>query len=201
MVAETFAMRRVSILLAVAAIVAVGTVSGFAGPFVLFPKAEELRSPNGRFVVRNVERQGPTTEFVGVYHSLWLVEVATNRSRKLCNYLGVAAVAWSNNDFVIITEYVTKKTSRAFVFPVSETGEAVVFDKPTLLRILPAETRITMEESDHVFVEASRIEGGTLFLRVWGYGPRDRKGFRWSCSYELRGGRITCPDNQNLPVN
>jgi len=59
-------------------------------------------------VVRNVEREGPATEFVGVCHSLWLVEVAANRSSKLCNYLGVAAIAWSNNDFVVITEYVTK---------------------------------------------------------------------------------------------
>jgi hypothetical protein len=98
----------VSVLLAVAAIVAGFRVSSSAGPFVLFPKAVELRSPDGRFVVRNVEREGPATEFVGVCHSLWLVEVAANRSSKLCNYLGVAAIAWSNNDFVVITEYVTK---------------------------------------------------------------------------------------------
>jgi len=192
-------MRRPSTVLAVLVVVFELAGLGRAEPFVLFPKAGELRSPNGRYVVRNAERSAAATEFVGIAHSLWLIEVANHRSRKLCDYLGVAAVAWSGNEYVVMTEYVAKKTSRALVFPVDDFAEASVLDKPTLLRVLPAESRDTLEQSDHVFVEASRLEDGILFLHVWGYGPRDRNGFRWSCSYELRGGRVTCPGNRNSP--
>lgn len=190
-------MRRPSTVLAVLAFVVWLSSSAFAGPFVLFPKAGELRSPDGRYVVRNAERTAPTTEFVGISRSLWLIEVATGRSRKLCDYLGVAVVAWSGNDYVVMTEYVAKKTSRARVFAVADFAEAFVLDKASLLRVLPADSRDTLESSDHVFVEASRLEDGTLFLYVWGYGVRDRKGFRWVCAYDLRPGRVTCEESRN----
>ena len=192
-------MRRPSTVLGVLWLVVELTRLGLAEPFVLFPKAGELRSPDGRYVVRNAERTAPTTEFVGVARSLWLTDGATHRSRKLCDYLGVAAVAWSGNEYIVMTEYVGKKTSRARVFPVDESGEAFVLDKPSLLRVLPAESRDTLEKSDHVFVEASRVEDGTLSLHVWGYGTHDRNRFRWVCAYELRPGRVTCSESRNSP--
>ncbi len=98
-----------------------------------------------------------------------------------------------------MTEYVARRTSRARVFPVAESGQAVVLDKPTLLHVLPSELRDALQQSDHVFVEASRLQDGTLFLHVWGNGPRDRNGFRWACSYELRGGRLRCGDDRKSP--
>ncbi|HMK22218.1 MAG TPA: hypothetical protein VK466_07770 [Terriglobales bacterium] len=191
-------MRSPSTVLAVLVLVVELTGSSLASPFVLFPKAGELHSPDGRYVVRNAERTAPTTEFVGISHSLWLIDVATQRSRKLCDYLGVVAVAWSGNDYVVMTEYVAKKTSRARVFPVAEFGEAVVLDKTTLFHALPAESRDRLEESDHVFVEASHLEGGILFLHVWGNGPHDREGFRWACAYALREGTLHC--TEHLPT-
>jgi hypothetical protein len=36
-----------------------------AAPFVVFPKAGQLRSPDGRFVVRNIDREAPLSEYVG----------------------------------------------------------------------------------------------------------------------------------------
>ena len=190
-------MRRPSTVLALLVLLVGLTRSSFAGPFVLFPKAGELRSPDGRYVVRNAERTAPTTEFVGISHSLWLIDVATHQSRKLCDYLGVAAVAWSGSEYVVMTEYVAKRTSRARVFPVADFAETFVLDKPSLLRVLPAESRDTLEASDHVFVEASHLEDGTLFLNVWGYGRADRKGFRWVCAYDLRPGRVTCKESRD----
>jgi hypothetical protein len=126
------------------------TVSSSAGPFVLFPKAVELRSPDGRFVVRNVEREGPATEFVGVCQSLWLVEVAANLPANSVTIWawrrlpGRTTISWS------LQSTLPRATSRALVFPVSGTCEVVVFDKPTLLCVLPAETRGTMEERPRV---------------------------------------------------
>lgn len=64
-----------------------------------------------------------------------------------------------------------------------------MLDVPTLIRTVP-DLRPPLEGNDHVFVEASRLEGDTLFLRVWGYGRRDPKGFRWRCEYRLHAGAL-----------
>jgi len=185
-------MSHRRILLAVPVVVAILAVQSLAAPFVLFPKAGELVSPDGRFVVRNAERQASTSEFDGTFHALWLIDVATGRSRKLCDYVGVAAVAWSGNDFLVVTQYLSKRTSRALVFSVTGSQDPVILDKPTLIRMVPPELRDVLREDDHVFVEASRLEESTLYLRVWGYGPRDVNGFRWYCRYALLEGSVSC---------
>jgi hypothetical protein len=136
-------------------------------PFVRFPKAGQLLSPDGRFVVRNVEREGSVGEFEGTFRALWLNEVATARSRKLCDYVGVAAVAWPGTDLLVGTQYVGRKASRALVFS-SGSDNAVLLDAPALIPLVPAELRATLGENDHVFVEASRLEGDTVHFNVWG---------------------------------
>jgi len=146
--------------------------------------------------VRNLERGGAPNEFVGTSLSLWLVEKATGRARKLCDYIEVAAVAWSNNDFLVVTEYVGKKTSRALVFSAADAIDPVVLDKRTLLRLIPVDLRDTLRENDHVFVEASRVAEQTLHLRVWGYGRHDASGFQWHCEYAFREGTVSCWDDR-----
>lgn len=170
-----------------------------AEPFVLFPKAAELFSPDRRLVVRNAEQEATPGDLIGSSRSLWLVDVATHRARKLCNYLGVAAVRWSANDFVLVTEYVTKKTSRVWVFPIAEGVSPVVLDKPSLVRMIPVQLRDVLRENDHVFLEASRVKAGVLLLRVWGHGAHDRKGFQWNCGYDLRAGDVNCRENPDTP--
>jgi len=188
-------MRQTRIVLAGAVVWAILITQAVAAPFVLFPKAKELASPNGRFVVRTAEQKGAPNEFVGTSLSLWLVEKATGRTRKLCDYIGVAAVAWSNNDFLVVTEYVGKKMSRALVFSAADAIDPVVLDKRTLLRLIPVGLRATLRENDHVFVEASRVAEQTLHLRVWGYGQHDPSGFRWGCEYAFREGTVSCSDD------
>jgi hypothetical protein len=168
-------------------------VSANAAPFVLFPKAGELFSPDGRFAVRNAEAHGSPSEIVVAdAQSLWLVEVATGRSRKLCNYLGVAAVAWSGNDFVLVTEYVGKKTSRAWLFPVDGQHNIIMFDKSTLTHSIPVDFRETLRQNEHVFVEATGVDHDALLFRVWGYGSHPGVGFRLECEYALREEQISC---------
>ena len=164
----------------------------FAVPFSMFPKADHLVSPDGRFEVRDGGRKGSAGEFVGTFHSLWLTEVASGRSRKLCDYVGLAAVAWSSNDFLVVTQYLGKKTSRALVFAVAASQEPVLLDTPTLIRTVPAELRPTLRENDHTFVEASRLEGDIFYFQVWGYGSYDRSGFHWNCEYRLEDGKVSC---------
>ena len=184
-------MRIYRGLLCVAAVLAFEIVA-HADPFVVFPKAGRLASPDGRFVVRNADREAPPSEYVGTFHSLFLEETVSGRSRKLCDYVGVAAVAWAKNDFIIMTEYVSKLSSRILVFTANDSGDPVVIDKPLLINLVPFNLRPRLRENDHVLVEASRIEGETLMLRVWGHGKLDADGFRWRCEYNLLEGKISC---------
>jgi hypothetical protein len=165
-----------------------------AAQFVLFPETAELVSPNRRLVVHNVSRENPASDLVGTFQSLWLTDFPSGRSRKLCDYVGVAAVAWAGNEFVLVTEYLNKKTSRALVFSATDPDQAWTIDKPTLLRLLPVELRPTLRENDHVFIEASRMDANALQLTVWGNGQHDANGFRWRCQYALREGTIGCAD-------
>jgi hypothetical protein len=185
-------MRSCRISLGVAGAVLLLCVTASAAPFVVFPKAGQLVSPDGRLVVGSVEHEGAASDFVGTFHSLWLTELATGHSRKLCDYLGVAAVAWSSKGSLVVTEYVGKRTSRAWVFLAADLDDPVMLDKPTLTRLVPVELRSTLRGNNHVFVEASQVEEDTLHLRVWGYGQHDASGFRWRCEYALVEGAISC---------
>jgi hypothetical protein len=186
-------MRVCRALLCVTAVFAFEIVAQ-AAPFVVFPKAGQLPSPDGRFVVRNTDREAPLSEYVGTFHFLFLEETASGRSRKLCDYVGVAAVAWAKNDFIIVTQYVSKRTSRALVFVADNSRDPVVIDKALITKLVPSNLRPQLRENDHVFVEASRVEGETLTLRVWGSGQRDANGFSWRCEYNLLEGGISCEE-------
>jgi hypothetical protein len=185
-------MRAAGMAFRVLLAVAIVAPQSLAGPFVLFPKVKKLASPDGRFVVRNSEAEARGADFVGAFRSLWLTETATRRSRKLCDYVGVAAVAWSKNDFLVITQYLNKRTSRALLISANDSQDTVMLDVRTLIQLVPAESRAALRENDHVFVEASHVEAETLYLWVWGYGKHDPKGFRWRCEYSLGEGKITC---------
>jgi hypothetical protein len=71
---------RIILVLQIALVSLVGP-EAFASQFVVFPEATELVSPDGRFAVRSVDSQGPASEIVGTFRTLWLFELATGRSR------------------------------------------------------------------------------------------------------------------------
>ena len=169
-----------------------------AAPFVVFPKAGQLPSPDGRFILRNADRKAPLSEYVGTFHSLILEEMGSGRSRELCDYVGVAAVAWAKNDFIIVTQYVSKRTSRALVFVADNSRDPVVIDKASLTVLVPINLRPQLRENDRVFVEGSQVEGKTLTLRVWGYGQHDPNGFRWRCEYNLLENTISCEASKSI---
>ena len=147
--------------LCIAALIALNLVA-HAAPFAVFPKTGHLSSPDGRFVVRNTERTADPSGYVGTFHSLFLEDTAGGHSRKLCDYVGVAAVAWAKDDFLIVTEYVNKRTSRALIFAADDSRDTVVIDQPLLTHLVPVNLRPQLRENDHVFVEASQAQGDTL---------------------------------------
>ena len=175
-------------------IVAVLEIAADAAPFAMFPQVRQLASPDGRFVVYNADPEAHTSEFVGTFHSLYIEETTGGRRRKLCDYVGIAAVAWAPNDFLVLTEYMSKHTSRAIIFAADGSREPIVVDQPTLVTMVPINLRPQLRENDHVFVEASEVDGQRLTLRVWGYGKHDANGFRWHCEYALIEGTISCDE-------
>jgi dipeptidyl aminopeptidase/acylaminoacyl peptidase len=158
----------------------------------VFPKSGELGSPDGRFLLRSSDREAPTTDLVGTFHSLWLVEVATGRSRKLCDYVGVASARWSESEHIVVTEYVSKKSSRLLLFSTLTEEEPLVLDKAAVTSLVSAEFREILRENDHVFVEGVGVKQGILTLIVWGNGQHDKQGFRWHCDYVLSERTVTC---------
>jgi hypothetical protein len=163
-----------------------------AAKTLLFPNTAELSSPDGRWAIRNEDPKTPASDFGGTFHSLWVIEKASGRSHKLCDYLGVAAVSWSDNDVVVITEYVAKKSSRTLITSVSGAKDAVLLDRPTLLHLVPAESREALRTNDHVFIEGQQVEKGTLHFKVWGYTAKQTRGFHWDCQYLLVEGGVSC---------
>ena len=163
-----------------------------AGPFVVFPDSKELHSPDGRFVIRSVEHAASHGEFSGLFFSLTLEDTVGGTIRGLHNYSGRVAVAWSGSNYIIVTEYMGKRSSRALVFRVDRPLEYIAINKTSLLPHIADELKAHIEGNDHVFVEVSRIENGTLALRVWGYGTRDPKGFGFGCVYGLDQDRVKC---------
>jgi hypothetical protein len=184
-------MRVHRIGLCAAAVIAYSILAQ-ALPYALFPKAGQLPSLDGRFVVRNVDPVANASEYVGTFHSLFLEDTASRRTRKLCDYVGVAAVAWTKNNLLIMTEYLGKHTSRVRIFPADESSDLAVIDQSLLSRVGPVDLRPQVRENDHVFVEASQVEGETLAIGVWGYGKHDPNGFRWRCQYSLLETTISC---------
>ncbi|HVN19659.1 MAG TPA: hypothetical protein VMU05_12820 [Dongiaceae bacterium] len=173
-------------------VIGVLCVPVLAGTFVMFPNAGRSVSPDGRFEIRDAGPRGSAIDFAGTSHSLWLMDSATGRSRKLCDYLGLAAVAWSSDDFIVVTQYVGKRTSRALVFSAAGPEEPVLLDTSTLIQLLPVEVRPILRENDHAFVEATSVEGQNFHFRVWGYGKHDPNGFSWKCQYSLTEGKVAC---------
>jgi hypothetical protein len=188
--------RFVHLTAMLAAGLCIGTIAAQASPFVVFPKASELISPDARYAVRNVDPAESKSDFVGTFHALWVFELATGRSRKLCDYMGVASAAWSSNDLLVVNQYVGRRTSRVLVFSAAAAEDPVMLDKTTLTQLVPSELRPALRENDHLFIEGSRVEQDFLHLTVWGYGQHDPNGFRYRCEYGLREGNIACIEDR-----
>lgn len=178
----------------VAMLMVFGCGLALAEQFAVFPDRKELRSPDGNFVIRSIDHVPQAHEFSGLFRELILENIADGSTRELFDYVSRVGVAWSGNNFIIVTDYVSKKTARALVFRIDRPDEYVVLDKPSLAARIPDEHRIQLDRNDHAFLEVSRIEGSVLTLRVWGYGAHDPQGFRFQCAYELDQGTTTCRD-------
>src|SRR4029077_17302382 len=97
-----------------------------AQQFTTFRDRPELRSPDGRFLIRSVDHAASASDFSGLFRSLVLEETRSGRSWALYNYvtcLGGGGAPGSGNLFIIVTDYVSKRTSRPLVFAIDSRVE------------------------------------------------------------------------------
>jgi hypothetical protein len=145
----------------------------------------ESRSPNGRFVIKNIDsdREVPA-------HSLTLIDQRTGSKIKLYRYGRGVDVLWSPN-------------SAAFVINDHEGSDAahpVLFAQPWSTRSLDLRQKLieflrarqearSALENDHVYFTAERwLGGGEILCKLAGYGEANPKGFTKRYVYKLGAG-------------
>jgi hypothetical protein len=173
---------------------------GLEGKFTIFPGASnELPSPNSQFLVRSVSYGAAPGDFSGKFHALVLEEQRTGKSHKLYDYLGKVAVSWVADNVIVVNEYYTARGARVLVFVTDETIPPVVIDRTRLVKLLDPISSRHLIGNDHVYIEAFKLEGDTLALRLWGYGTQDAKGFDLSCDYNLDSYTASCRERSGTP--
>ncbi|MGO9305536.1 MAG: hypothetical protein ACLP3R_17870 [Candidatus Korobacteraceae bacterium] len=173
---------------------------GLGEKFATFPSsANELPSPNGRFLVRSIGYGAAPGNFSGKFHALVLETRETGKLRKLCDYLGKVMVSWAADDVLFVNDYYTARGSRVLVFVTDEAIPPLVIDRNRMVKLLDPITSRHLLSNDHVFIAASKLEGDTLALRLWGYGTQDAKGFVLSCDYSLERDTASCGESSGTP--
>lgn len=167
------------------------TLVASAENFATFPEQKEFASPDKRYVLRSIDPPRGPSDFSGAFHSLVLEDRLTGQSRRLYDYLSKVAVAWSG-ERILVTDYVSRRSARALVLSADPRSDAYIVDRIDLAGRIPGTQAACLRGNDHVFVEAVRMEGRTLTLRVWGYGAHDRNGFRIQCDLNLDQGAASC---------
>lgn len=163
--------------------------------FATFPNQKELASTDHRYVLRSVDPAKEASDFTGTFHSLVLEDRNMGQSRKLFDYVHKIAVAWSDKR-VIATDYHGRRGSRALVFSVDPNSDGFIVDRNDLADRVPT-IQPLLSYNDHVFIEAVRVEGSLFTMRVWGYGTRDRNGFRYLCTLNLDRGTASCEEQSH----
>ncbi len=153
--------------------------------FVSFPgSGADLLSPDGRYIIRNENRDSSPRAFTGAFHTLFLDETARKSRRKLCDYIRHVQVAWTaDSSRILVNDYYTSNSSRALVFSVEQSAESTIIDKNWLITALPAPQAERLRNNKHVYIQASGMNGDRLLFNVRGYGEGDPAGFRLNCEY------------------
>jgi hypothetical protein len=125
-----------------------------------FPDVKDSWSPDGRFVLKNVDHREDTNS----PHSIYLTDMQTGARTVLYSYLRTVDVLWSpSSDALAINDWDTNNQSQ-----------------PVVLRLVPRQERIDVGEealandrrtNDHKFIHIIRwLDEKTLLLDVQSHG-------------------------------
>ena len=145
-----------------------------------FPGVTEISSPDGKYVVRNQDREDGHP-----YHTLFLVDTIQETERILLQYVRNVEVLWApDSKSLFINDYQGSDESTCYVLD----------DRAT--ELIDVRQRLSKENSlkthlarnHHVYVSCeSWVTGKILSISASGYGDYDQTGFDIRVEYDLDG--------------
>jgi len=160
------------------------TAAASAGKLVEFPGPQaQLQSPNGRYVVENVDSDKEP------HHMLRLKNSETGAVRTLCNYQRHVTVLWSpDGKKLVVNDYAGSDFSKALIFSLDQDGRAEDVGSELLQSLKDSPDRKSLAENRHVYFAVYGWDGnGAVKLKVWGHGEIDPSGFSRLYQYTLGG--------------
>jgi len=169
----------ISILVVLSSIAASGT-----SQLMEFPGTQtQLKSPNGRYVVENVDSDKEP------HHTLLLKNIETGAVRTLCTYQRHVTLLWSpDGKKLAVNDYAGSDFSKALLFSVDQDGSPKDIGAELLQSLKESPDRKSLVDNHHVYFAVSGWEGNdTLRLKAWGHGDIDPNGFSRHYLYHLGG--------------
>lgn len=149
--------------------------------FSQFPGLSEASSPDGRYVLRNVdiEKDG---EF---NHQLILRDTKTNTEKTIYSYGRRVDALWSEDSKgLIINDHGGSDYTNCIIFRLEK--EIKKHDVKELLTRKSIKYKKSIVENHHVYIEGIRwVTNKTIKIRITGYGDVDPEGFSMWYEYTI----------------
>jgi hypothetical protein len=177
--------RRVILLLVVLSLVRLAPAQAqrLATKPISFPEHSQAVSPNGRYLITNVESDSEP------HHTVFLNDRRLKTRRKLFNYGRGIEILWNRDSkSFVLNDYAGSDYSECRIFSVDEKVQSInVWDQ--VLKDATTKERRSLLENHHVYIAAKEwISSKTLKVRVWGYGEVHDDGFTRYYLYEIGSG-------------
>jgi len=169
----------ISILVVLSSLAASGTPQ-----LTEFPGTEtQLKSPDGRYVVENVDSDKEP------HHTLLLKNTKTGAVRTLCNYQRHVTLLWSPDaKELAVNDYCGSDFSKALLFSADQDNSPKDIGAELLQSLKESPDRKSLAENHHVYFAVLGWEGTDIVrLKAWGHGDVDPKGFSRHYLYHLGG--------------
>lgn len=155
---------------------------------IQFPgSSSQLISPNGRYVLVNVDSEGPAmTSYLSDNHSLYLLDLKSTKVEKVRSYGRKVEALWSPQSLaLLINDYEGSNSTRAIVYLVDK---GKYFDvKDELRRRLGSNRSIFGNHHVHI-VGTDWLAENKLQVKITGYGDVDPAGFTLWYEYTVGHG-------------
>jgi hypothetical protein len=146
-----------------------------------YPGSRDLQSPNGLFVLNNLE-----IETGDLPHLLVVRNVKTTKEEFRLPYKRYVEVLWSpDGSHLLINDHGGSDYSDCMIISFRDTDKRV--DVSELLR--RGTENLSVTQNHHVFIEGVEWLGNDrVMVKVYGYGDIDPDGFTQSYIYEIGKG-------------
>ncbi|MCI0595873.1 MAG: hypothetical protein L0Z48_04945 [candidate division Zixibacteria bacterium] len=165
--------------------------------FSPFPGLSEVSSPDGRYLLRNVDVE----EGGGYNHKLFLRDTKTNTEREIYSYDRRVDALWSKDGKgLIINDHGGSDYTDCIVFQFNK--EIEKYNVTVLLRSRAIKYKKSIVGNHHVYIEGEKwITNKRIKVRITGYGEVDPDGFSMWYEYAVGGKfKFIAKELQQSPV-